>query len=201
MREETSKPKKPPIIFSVGHSTHTLEEFIDIIKKFKIEKIIDIRTIPRSRHNPQFNKETLPQNLQAAGIGYLHLTGLGGLRQPKVDSPNKGWRIASFRGYADYMQTSDFEENLETPMQMAMKERLAIMCAESLPWRCHRSLISDALLVRGFEIEHIMNKGKTLKHTLTPWIKIEGTKITYPLTTGNKPSNPKRLPLRKMDTE
>jgi len=183
MREETSKPKKPPIIFSVGHSTHTLEEFIDIIKKFKIEKIIDIRTIPRSRHNPQFNKETLPQNLQAAGIGYLH------------------WRIASFRGYADYMQTSDFEENLETPMQMAMKERLAIMCAESLPWRCHRSLISDALLVRGFEIEHIMNKGKTLKHTLTPLIKIEGTKITYPLTTKNKPSNLKQLQLRKMDTE
>ena len=125
-------------------------------------------------------KKPCPQDLLLAGIGYMHIAGLGGLRHTKVDSPNKGWRNASFRGYADYMQTPDFEESLNTLIEAAKKEQVAVMCAESLPWRCHRSLIADALLVRGFKVEQIMNNGKSLKHTLTPWIKVEGTKITYP---------------------
>jgi uncharacterized protein (DUF488 family) len=116
----------------------------------------------------------------------MHTAGLGGLRHSKVDSPNKGWRNASFRGYADYMQTPDFEESLNTLIEAAKKEQIAVMCAESLPWRCHRSLIADALLVRGFKVEHIMNNEKSLKHTLTPWIKVEGTKITYPPESNKK---------------
>jgi uncharacterized protein (DUF488 family) len=180
MKKVANESKPLLTVFTIGHSTHTLEEFIKIIEKFKIEKIVDVRTIPRSRHNPQFNKETLPMNLLLVGIGYMHIAGLGGLRHTKVDSPNKGWRNASFRGYADYMQTPDFEQSLNTLIEVAKKEQVAVMCAESLPWRCHRSLIADALLVRGFKVEHIMNNKKSLKHTLTQWIKVEGTKITYP---------------------
>jgi uncharacterized protein (DUF488 family) len=186
MKKVTYESKSLLTVFTIGHSTHTLEEFIKIIEKFKIEEIVDVRTIPRSRHNPQFNKETLPTSLLSAGIGYMHIAGLGGLRHTKVDSPNKGWSNASFRGYADYMQTSDFEESLNTLIGMVKKEQVAVMCAESLPWRCHRSLIADALLVRGFKVEHIMNKGKSLKHTLTPWIKVDGTKITYPTASNKK---------------
>ena len=186
MKKVAYESKPLLTVFTIGHSTHTLEEFIKIIEKFKIEKIVDVRTIPRSRHNPQFNKETLPASLLLAGIGYMHIAGLGGLRHTKVDSPNKGWRNASFRGYADYMQTPDFEESLNKLIEAAKKEQVAIMCAESLPWRCHRSLIADALLVRGLKVEHIMNHEKSLKHTLTPWIKVEGTKITYPPTTTTK---------------
>lgn len=175
-------------VFTIGHSTHALEEFIRILEKFKIEKIVDVRTIPRSSHNPQFNKETLPTDLLSAGMGYMHIVGLGGLRHTKVDSANKGWRNASFRGYADYMQTPDFEVSLNTLIEEAKKMQVAVMCAESLPWRCHRSLIADALLVRGFKIEHIMNNEKILKHTITPWIKVEGTKITYPPAATTKES-------------
>jgi uncharacterized protein (DUF488 family) len=186
MKKVAYESKPLLTVFTIGHSTHTFEEFIKIIEKFKIEKIADVRTIPRSRHNPQFNKETLPTNLLSAGIDYMHIAGLGGLRHSKVDSPNKGWHNASFRGYADYMQTSDFEESLNTLIEAAKKEQLAVMCAESLPWRCHRSLIADALLVRDFKVEHIMNNGKSLRHVITPWIKVEGTKITYPLASNKK---------------
>jgi uncharacterized protein (DUF488 family) len=180
MKKVAYESKPLLTVFTIGHSTHSLEEFIEIVENFKIDEIVDVRTIPRSRHNPQFNKETLPTSLLSAGIGYMHISGLGGLRHTKVDSPNKGWRNSSFRGYADYMQTPDFEESLNKLIELVKKEQVVVMCAESLPWRCHRSLIADALLVRGFKVEHIMNNGKSLKHTLTPWIKVEGTKITYP---------------------
>jgi uncharacterized protein (DUF488 family) len=186
MKKVAYESKPLLTVFTIGHSTHTLEEFIKIIEKFKIEKIVDVRTIPRSRHNPQFNKETLPTDLLSAGIDYMHIAGLGGLRHTKVDSANKGWRNASFRGYADYMQTPDFEVSLNMLIEAAKKMQVAVMCAESLPWRCHRSLIADALLVRGFKVEHIMNNKKSLKHALTPWIKVEGTKITYPLASNKK---------------
>ncbi len=180
MKEKPHDSKISSIVFTIGHSTKALQEFINTVETFGIGKIVDIRTIQRSRHNPQFNKETLPADLKVAGISYIHMPGLGGLRHTKRDSPNKGWRNSSFRGFADYMQTTDFEENLKKLAELAAKELVAIMCAETLPWRCHRSLIADALSVRGFEVEHIMSREKSQRHRLTPWIKIEGTKITYP---------------------
>ena len=128
----------------------------------------DVRTVPRSRHNPQFNRETLPQALAAVAIGYVHLPGLGGLRHPRRDSPNLGWRHDSFRGYADYMHTPEFEENLTGPGRPGPRERLALMCAEAVPWRCHRSLIADALPVRGISVEHIISLGQNSRPTGSP---------------------------------
>ena len=119
--------------------------------------MVDVRTIPRSRHNPQFNQDSLPDALKQAGLGYVHMPGLGGLRHAQVDSINLGWRNASFRGYADYMQTAEFEQSLDQLVRLASQGRLALMCAEAVPWRCHRSLIADALLVRGIRVEDIMS--------------------------------------------
>jgi len=140
-----------------------------------------VRTIPRSRHNPQFNKETLPAALRAAGIKYRHFPKLGGLRHARADSPNKAWRNASFRGFADYMQTPEFAAAVEKLAELAEKERLALMCAEAVPWRCHRSLIADALYVRGFRVEHILSGIRCQPHEPTPWARIRGKRITYPL--------------------
>jgi uncharacterized protein (DUF488 family) len=142
--------------------------------------VLDVRTIPRSRHNPQFNRKTLPDALRAAGIAYEHMPGLGGLRHTRADSPNTAWRNASFRGYADYMQTDDFEESLDALMDRARKDRVALMCAEAVPWRCHRSLIADALAVRGIRVEHILSGVRTQTHVLIPWARVRGTRITYP---------------------
>ena len=142
--------------------------------------MVDVRTVPRSRHNPQFNKASLPRALKKAGLGYVHLPGLGGLRHAKRDSLNVGWRNASFRGYADYMQTPEFEQSLEELIRLANQERIALMCAEAVPWRCHRSLIADALLVRGIRAEDIMSPTRRQVHTLTPFAKVRGTTITYP---------------------
>jgi uncharacterized protein (DUF488 family) len=142
-----------------------------------------VRTVPRSRHNPQFNKPSLPRALNKAGLGYSHLPGLGGLRHAQCDSLNVGWRNASFRGYADYMQTPDFEQSLEELIRLAKQDRIALMCAEAVPWRCHRSLIADALLVRGIRTEDIMSSTRRQVHTLTPFAKVRGTTITYPTET------------------
>ena len=139
-----------------------------------------MRTVPRSRHNPQFNQDLLPDSLKKAGLGYVRSPGLGGLRHATRDSINVGWRNASFRGYADYMQTSGFEQSLEELIQLAKQERIAIMCAEAVPWRCHRSLIADALLVRGIRAEDIMSQTRRQVHTLTPFAKVRGTTIAYP---------------------
>ena len=172
-----------PRVMTIGHSTRSLDEFKSILRAHQVVELVDVRTIPRSKRNPQFNKEALERALRSSGIGYTHMKGLGGLRHPKDDSVNKAWRNLSFRGYADHMQTIDFEADLaelETLVDKTKTGRVAFMCAESLPWRCHRSLIADALTVRGFKVEHIMSESKTQEHRLTPFAVIRGTQITYP---------------------
>jgi len=168
------------MIFTIGHSTRPIEEFVDILKAYGIEFVIDVRTIPKSRHNPQYNSSTLAAALQVHAIGYEHLPGLGGLRHAKKDSINTAWENASFRGFADYMQTEDFERSLNTLIEIAGKQSTAILCAESVPWRCHRSLIADALLAREITVMDIMHKTSAKKHTMTPWAHVRGTTITYP---------------------
>lgn len=168
------------LICTIGHSTHPLEEFIKRLQINEIVDVLDVRTVPRSRHNPQFSIEVLPASLQAAGIGYTHLPGLGGLRRMRPESPNGGWRNASFRGYADYMQTREFEENVKQVMRLAASERCVLMCAEAVPWRCHRSLIADALTVRGVRVEDIIGPEGRKLHRLTPWAHTDGLRITYP---------------------
>ncbi|MBI4446123.1 MAG: DUF488 domain-containing protein [Acidobacteria bacterium] len=170
---------KRPTVFSVGHSTRASDEFLHLLQAHDVKRIVDVRSIPRSRHNPQFNRETLAAKARAAGIGYVYLRKLGGLRQARRDSPNLGWRNASFRGYADYMGTAEFEEGLARLLKLAQEKQCALMCAEAVPWRCHRSLIADALLVRGIPVEHIMNEKNRKTHSLTPFAKVERKRITY----------------------
>ena len=172
---------------TIGHSRHTLEEFIRLLRAHGATCAVDVRTVPRSRHNPQFNKDSLPRSLKKAGLGYVHTPGLGGLRHSKHDSLNLGWRNASFRGYADYMQTPEFERSLDELIRLANQERIVLMCAEAVPWRCHRSLIADALLVRGIRTEDIMSATHRQVHTLTPFAKVRGTAITYPAEASESP--------------
>jgi uncharacterized protein (DUF488 family) len=188
--------KEPSVlVMTIGHSTHTLEEFIDLLQAHGATCVVDVRTVPRSRHNPQFNMTSLPQSLKKAGLGYVHAPGLGGLRHAKHDSPNMGWRNASFRGYADYMQTPEFAQNLEELIRMANQDRIVLMCAEAVPWRCHRSLISDGLLVHGVRTEDIMSATHRQVHTLTPFAKVRGTAITYPAeTSGSTQEEPPTRP-------
>ena len=173
-----------PTVLTIGHSTRTLDTFIEMLSAHGVKRLVDVRTIPRSRHNPQFNRDTLPEALRSAGIAYTHMEPLGGLRHARPDSPNAGWRNSSFRGFADYMQTPEFEAGLEELMQLAAREQTVIMCAETVPWRCHRSLIADALKVRGMQVEHIMSASRTQPHLLTPFAKVSGIHITYPQETG-----------------
>lgn len=167
------------LIHTIGHSTRAIEDFIALLRRHGVKHVVDVRTVPRSRTNPQFNRDTLPETLAAAGIGYTHAKELGGLRHPRRDSMNTGWRNGSFRGYADYMQTAEFEAALEVLIGIASVEPAAIMCAEAVSWRCHRSLIADALSVRGIRVEHILDKAAR-PHTLTPFARVDGLKITYP---------------------
>ncbi len=167
-------------VSTVGHSTHPIEEFIRILQAHGIRRLVDVRTIPKSRHNPQFQREALARSLTSAGIEYTHLPGLGGLRHPRKDSINNGWRNASFRGYADYMQTSEFAENLDRLLDIAAQAPTAIMCAEAVPWCCHRSLIADALTVRGIGVREILNAAKSQPHALTPFASVQGRQVTYP---------------------
>jgi uncharacterized protein (DUF488 family) len=173
-------PEPVPLVLTIGHSTHPLAAFIEILKEQGVTKVADVRTVPRSRHNPQFNRDTLPAALAVPGIGYEHLPGLGGLRRARPDSPNQGWHNASFRGFADYMQTPEFAENLLALMELGRGARLALMCAEAVPWRCHRSMIADALTVRGVRVSHIMSRKTVQPHRLTPFARVEGTRLTYP---------------------
>ncbi len=173
-------PEQIPTVLTIGHSTMDLTKFIQLLQAHGVTLVADVRTIPRSRHNPQFNHETLPDVLRAAGIGYVHLRGLGGLRHPHADSPNMAWRNASFRGFADYMQTDEFAANMKQLIEFTGQQRVALMCAEAVPWRCHRSLIADALVVRGILTEHIMSATHRQPHTLTPWARVEGLMVTYP---------------------
>ncbi|MGA9117999.1 MAG: DUF488 domain-containing protein [Bacteroidota bacterium] len=174
------KDKPSRLIMTIGHSTRTLKEFIRLLQAHGATCVVDVRTVPRSRHNPQFNKASLPRSLKKAGLEYIHSPGLGGLRHAKRDTVNLGWRNASFRGYADYMQTPEFALSLEEVIRLANRNSVVLMCAEAVPWRCHRSLIADALVVRGIRIEDIMSATLTLAHTLTPFAKVRGTSITYP---------------------
>lgn len=167
-------------IFTVGHSTLPFERFITLLHTYGIKCLTDIRTVPRSRHNPQFNGDALRPALKQEHIEYVPLPALGGLRHARKDSPNTGWRNTSFRGYADYMQTEAFEEGLGTLIHLSRPKRTAIMCAEAVPWRCHRSLVADALNVRGIPAVEILSEGSYRMHKLTPFARVEGTHITYP---------------------
>jgi uncharacterized protein (DUF488 family) len=167
-------------VLTVGHSTRPLDAFIALLAAHSVNRLIDVRTVPRSRHNPQFNRDTLPAALEAAGIGYAHVAGLGGFRHTHPGSLNMGWRNVSFRGFADYMQTPEFAENLAGLIGQAEQERIALMCAEAVPWRCHRSLIADALVVHGIRAEEIINATRLQVHTLTPFASVDGMAITYP---------------------
>jgi uncharacterized protein (DUF488 family) len=173
----------PPTIWTLGHSTRPIDEFIGLLRAHQISLLVDVRTVPRSRYNPQFNTDTLAQALRDAGLRYRHLPELGGLRKPKKDSINNGWRNASFRGYADYMQTGEFLNALEELMAESQLQPTAIMCAEAVPWRCHRSLIADALVIRGWDSRHIMSETKVDLHKLTSFAHFEKGTLTYPKQT------------------
>lgn len=167
-------------VLTLGHSTRERDEVIRLLNAHEVGALADVRTIPRSRRVPDFNREALADALRAESIAYVQMHGLGGLRRPRRDSPNMGWRNASFRGFADYMLAPEFEATLTELMGLVEHGRVALLCAEAVPWRCHRSLIADALVVRGIEVVHLMGGGRLRDHELTPWARVEGTRITYP---------------------
>jgi len=170
-----------PVVLTIGHSTRTWKDFLEVLRAHRVKRVIDVRCIPRSRHNPQFNRETLSTKLRAARIGYVHLRKLGGLRHAPRDSLNVDWRNASFRGFADYMQTSEFEVGLHRLMKLATQKRSTIMCAEAIPWRCRRSLIADALTVRGIRVDDIMSMKRSRVHSIIPFARVQGHRVTYPV--------------------
>ncbi|MDB5081300.1 MAG: hypothetical protein JWP00_3224 [Chloroflexi bacterium] len=171
-----------PLVLTLGHSTRSLDDFIKVLWLHGVTCLADVRTMPRSRHNPQFNFDSLPGDLKEAGIGYEHIAALGGLRKARAESPNTGWRNKSFQGYADYMLTPEFEAGLQHLINLAGRELVAIMCAEAVPWRCHRSLIGDALLVHGIRVGDIIGEKPAAPHKLTAWAQIKGTGLLYPAT-------------------
>jgi uncharacterized protein (DUF488 family) len=179
----------PPVVLTVGHSTRSLDEFLALLAAHSVTQLLDVRTVPRSRHNPQFNRETLPGALETAGILYTHVAGLGGFRRTHPGSPNLGWRNASFRGFADYMQTSEFAECLTEVIAAAARQRLVLMCAEAVPWRCHRSLIADALVVHGVPVEEIVGGARRQVHVLTPFARVDGLNLTYPSAAPESPTS------------
>lgn len=168
------------MIYTIGHSTRTTQDFIEILKLYKIEMVIDIRTIPRSGTNPQFNEETLSKSLKKQGISYCHLKELGGFRKPSPHSINKAWKSPAFRGYADYMQTDEFKNGLELLINIAKENQVVIMCAEAVPWRCHRSLVADALSAHKITVEDIFSLHEVRPHKLTAFAQVDGYTITYP---------------------
>lgn len=170
----------PLVVFTIGHSTRAIQSFIRLLQAHGVQRVIDVRTIPRSRHNPQFNRDQLSPALHRARIHYRHMPGLGGLRRARRHSTNMAWQNASFRGYADYMQTPAFKRDLNRCIELAKLERVVLMCAEAVPWRCHRSLIADALVARGIAAAEITSGVRTRPHSLTPWAQVTGTQVTYP---------------------
>ena len=196
-------------VLTVGHSTRSIAEFVVLLRAHGVDRLVDVRTVPRSRHNPQFNGDALAASLAAESIGYSHVAALGGLRSPRPGSINGGWRNRSFQGYADYMQTAPFADAVTALIALAEHERVAIMCAEAVPWRCHRSLIADALSIRGIPVEHILSATRTQPHTLTPFAQVQGMLITYPIdqlslniSSPDVPAvsvaaSPRRIPARK----
>jgi Protein of unknown function, DUF488 len=180
-------------VLTLGHSTRTIEEFLSILNAHGVQRLVDVRSIPKSRRVPQFNSDALAASLAGQGIEYVHLKSLGGLRHPKKNSINTGWRNASFRGYADYMASDEFRAGVEELMQLAGAKRTAIMCAEAVPWRCHRSLIGDALLVRGVNVQDIMSATSVRAHEMTPFAQVDGLQVSYPAE--NEVSRQANLPL------
>jgi uncharacterized protein (DUF488 family) len=174
-------------VFTIGHSTRTWRDFLEILRAHRVRRVIDVRSIPRSRHNPQFNREILRKKLRAARIGYVYLPKLGGLRRARHDSPNTAWRNASFRGYADYMETPEFDAGIERLIKLAGQKRTALMCAEAVPWRCHRSLIGDALTARGIRVKDIMSKKHSQLHKLTSFGCVRNRRVTYPASSTSEP--------------
>lgn len=179
---------QPALVLTIGHSNRPIEEFVSLLWCNEVARVLDVRTVPRSRHNPQFNRDALPATLESAGIGYSHLPALGGLRRPHADSPNAGWRNLSFRGYADYMQSPEFDDSIDRVVELAKAERCVLMCAEAVPWRCHRSLVGDALLVRGVRVEDIIGPGERRPHQLTRFAHVAGKRITYPQDPAAEPA-------------
>jgi len=169
-----------PGVSTIGHSTRTVEEFLTLLRRHGIQLVADVRSIPRSKRNPQFNRETLSATLAEAGIRYAHMPELGGFRRPRPDSPNSGWKNDSFRGFADYMQTVEFRAALEKLIAAARRDRTAILCAEAVPWRCHRSLIADALVFAGIPVEDILDLDHSQPHRMTPFAHWDGALVTYP---------------------
>jgi len=172
--------RRPALVLTIGHSNRSLEEFVALLKAHGADLVVDVRKMPRSRANPQFNIDALPAALREVGVDYVHIPGLGGLRRRVKESPNGGWRNASFRAYADYMLTPEFEGALDEMLSRSAAAVPALMCAEAVPWRCHRSLIADALVVRGIAVEDIIGGSRASRHVLKPWARVEGTRITYP---------------------
>lgn len=197
----------PPLVtvYTIGHSTRAVDALVDMLRAHGVTRLVDVRTVPRSRHNPQFDRDALPGPLATAGIAHQHMPGLGGLRHPRKDSINTGWRNAGFRGYADYMQTEEFAQHLDVLIDQARAERLTIMCAEAVPWRCHRSLVSDALAARGIRVLHIMTRERADAHALTSFARVDGTGVTYPgdhpaqaeLSLGDLPATDRRRRARR----
>jgi uncharacterized protein (DUF488 family) len=175
----SSKPRPGPI-YTIGHSNRSFEELVAMLRAFGVTVLVDVRTIPKSRHNPQFNAETLRAALRRRRIRYVPLRELGGLRHARKDSLNSAWRNESFRGYADYMQTEAFEAGIAQLLALSGAGTVALMCAEAVPWRCHRSLVADALTARGLCVEHIMSKSRAQPHRITPFAVVRGARVTYP---------------------
>lgn len=168
------------MIMTIGHSTRTAAEFLALLQTHDVTGIADVRTLPRSRRHPHFSREALAVFLPEQGIAYIHVPGLGGLRKPKRDSVNGGWRVEGFRGYADHMQSDEFRAGLEALLAFAETRQVAVMCAEAKWWQCHRQLVADALVARGIEVRHILSTGDTPAHQLTPFGRVEGSQVTYP---------------------
>lgn len=169
-----------PTLYTVGHSTRSLEEFVSLLKHHGVRTVADVRRYPGSRKHPHFNEPSLARSLPDAGLDYVPFPALGGRRGTSPGSPNTGWRNEGFRGYADHMQTPQFEEGVARLSELAGGTPTAIMCAEAVPWRCHRSLIADAMLVRGWEVLDIVSHSTPAPHKLTPFARVEGLSITYP---------------------
>jgi len=178
----SDRPQAGLVIFTIGHSTRPIDRFIELLEANTVRQVLDIRTIPKSRHNPQFDSTALEASLRAAHIQYVHLKDLGGLRRARPDSVNFGWRNPSFRGFADYMQTPAFEGALSQAIELAKEHPTALMCAEAVPWRCHRSLVADALIVRGIRVLEIVSDRPPAEHRLTPFARVHGTSLTYPVS-------------------
>jgi uncharacterized protein (DUF488 family) len=174
------KPQTRGMVYTIGHGRRSLDQLISLLEEHGIRRLVDIRRMPRSAANPQFNSDALVNALAARGIGYGHLAALGGFRKPRANSPNTGWHNKSFQGYADYMLTESFQQGIEHLVTAAAKEAVAILCAETVPWRCHRSLVADALVARNVPVLHIIDHRHADRHVLRDWARLEGKQLTYP---------------------